>query len=316
MIENGETMSQPATETEPVPILVVDDEPQIRDLVSGHLRRTGYAVHSAESGEQAVELVRNIAPDIVLADVMMPEMNGIELLRAIKEIKPETVVVLMTGFSSEEVVLSALKHGAADFLKKPFTLSAISDVLTQIVERLRARGHGRVAKERLVDFSHSGSIDVPIDPSSVSQTVANLIGEMEPFASPDEVESLHVCAYEVVMNAIEHGVLRIGYETKSRMQEEGRLEELYKERIWSGDFPGRVRVDYEIAPGKATIAVEDTGPGFDVSSLPDPTLGDALFESHGRGLMLAQMMADELTFNEQGNRVTVTKELAGPSTNS
>jgi signal transduction histidine kinase len=101
-------------------VLIVDDEAIIRDLCSKALK--GYRVLQAGNGEEALKLFRKEGVDVILTDVMMPKMGGIELLTRLKEIEPTVVVIVMTGFAEKDIILNALKADADDFITKPLNL--------------------------------------------------------------------------------------------------------------------------------------------------------------------------------------------------
>jgi two-component system sensor histidine kinase/response regulator len=101
-------------------VLIVDDEPVIRDLCSKAL--TGYRVLQASNGEEALSIFQKGEIDVILTDVMMPGIGGIELLKRLKEIEPTLVVIVMTGFAEKDVILNALKADADDFITKPLNL--------------------------------------------------------------------------------------------------------------------------------------------------------------------------------------------------
>ncbi len=101
-------------------VLIVDDEAIIRDLCSKALK--GYNVFQAANGEEALRIFEKSEIDVILTDVMMPRMGGIELLKQLKEIEPTVVVIIMTGFAEKEVILNALKADADDFITKPLNL--------------------------------------------------------------------------------------------------------------------------------------------------------------------------------------------------
>ena len=172
---------------------------------------------------------------------------------------------------------------------------------------LRAKDQVRLQRSTLMDYHFHGLVNVPVDPAPAGATIGGLINEIRPFINQDDADSLHMCVYELVMNGIEHGVLRIGYEAKTRAQAEDTLNDLYRERIDSGNYEGWVHIAWDLTPEKVVFTVEDSGEGFDASSLPDPTLDEALTMSHGRGVMLTRMIADELEFNGKGNRATIVK---------
>lgn len=101
-------------------VLVVDDEAIIRDLCSKALK--GYRVLHAGNGEEALRIFQGEEIDVILTDVMMPRMGGIELLKRLKELEPTLVVIVMTGFAEKDVILNALKADADDFITKPLNL--------------------------------------------------------------------------------------------------------------------------------------------------------------------------------------------------
>jgi len=101
-------------------VLIVDDEAIIRDLCSKALK--GYRVFQAGDGEEALKVFQKGEIDVILTDVMMPKMGGIELLKRLKEIEPTLVVIVMTGFAEKDIILNALKADADDFITKPLNL--------------------------------------------------------------------------------------------------------------------------------------------------------------------------------------------------
>lgn len=118
-------------------ILVVDDEGAIRYSITKTLQRVGYHVEAAASGEEALEMMQNRAYDVVLTDIRMPGLTGVELLRRIKEQAPDAVVILLTGYASLETAIESLRLGAHDYLVKPSSSQDIRTSVAQGVERAR-----------------------------------------------------------------------------------------------------------------------------------------------------------------------------------
>jgi DNA-binding NtrC family response regulator len=112
-------------------ILVVDDEPFARQTLSEWLRGMDFHVFEAESGRQAMETIRRDEPDIVISDVVMPGMDGIQLLKEAKAVKADLPFLMISGYPSHSIASSVMKYGASDFLSKPFT----PEVLTRRVSR-------------------------------------------------------------------------------------------------------------------------------------------------------------------------------------
>lgn len=120
-----------------IKVLIVDDEPELRKSVISNLmlsKTFNFDIHEAENGLQALEKVHNDDWDLVLMDVRMPEMNGLDALNAIKEKNPRTFVVLMTAHSNLQDAVEAIKHGAYDYLPKPVEGEKLNQIVAKAVE--------------------------------------------------------------------------------------------------------------------------------------------------------------------------------------
>ncbi len=113
----------------PANVLVVDDEPKLRQLLENFLQLHGLRTMTASSGREAVEALKTFDATIVLLDIKMPDMNGVEALKHIKALRPQTTVVMITGVEEEHTMQEALALGAYDYLMKPFDLEYLETVL-------------------------------------------------------------------------------------------------------------------------------------------------------------------------------------------
>ena len=130
-------------------ILVVDDEPVQREMVSGFLKKQGFEVITADSGEKALELFRHEAFDLILTDQKMANMSGLQLLQAVHVINPETAVILITAFGTVEAAVAALKEGAIDYLTKPLNLDDLLYRVRRVSNRHRIIHENRELREAL-----------------------------------------------------------------------------------------------------------------------------------------------------------------------
>ena len=120
-------------------LLLVDDEASIRRVLSITLEDKGYAVLTAEDGEEALQLFRENAPDIVLADIKMPGMDGVQLLERIKEERPHSEVIMITGHGDMDLAIQSLKHEACDFVTKPINDDILDIALSRAEEKISLR---------------------------------------------------------------------------------------------------------------------------------------------------------------------------------
>jgi DNA-binding NtrC family response regulator len=153
-------------------ILIVDDEQGMRQLLSLVFGRAGHQVRAAENGRRAVELLREASADLIVSDVRMPDMGGIELLRAARELSPDVAVVMMTAFATVETAREAFKLGADDFIQKPFDVDELKLIVEKALEL-------RQLKQEIQDWrktqSERGRLDQIIGRSPRMQAVYQMI---------------------------------------------------------------------------------------------------------------------------------------------
>ncbi len=121
-------------------ILVVDDEESIRDLLRLVLAGEGYSVVTARDGEEAIEQLEAQRFDLVITDLVMPRVNGVEVLRAAKRIDPNYPVIVITGYPSVETVTELVRLGAGDYLTKPFNIDVVIVTVAKLLEMGRTSG--------------------------------------------------------------------------------------------------------------------------------------------------------------------------------
>src|SRR2546421_2549014 len=160
-------------------LLIVDDEQGMRQLLSIVFGREGHDVRVAENGRRALELLRSREADVIVSDVKMPDMDGIELLRAARELLPEVAVVLMTAFATVDTAREAFKLGADDFITKPFDIEELKLIVTKALERLTLKKEVetlKVEKEALIkEQRERGSLGNIIGHSERMQAVYQMI---------------------------------------------------------------------------------------------------------------------------------------------
>src|SRR5271163_5336827 len=130
-------------------VLVVDDEENLRLVVRTFLKREGYEVEVAGSGEEALALVETFGPDVILTDVRMPKMGGLDLLATLKAKGIEATVIVMSAYGNVDLALEAIKAGAYDYVSKPFKPDEVVLALRKAEERETLRRENRALREQI-----------------------------------------------------------------------------------------------------------------------------------------------------------------------
>lgn len=164
----------------PKRVLVVDDEAASRTGLQALLVRQGYRVEAAATGAEALEKARSFRPAVVIADLVMPGMDGLELLRSLQEEAPFAVTILLTGQGSIETAVQAMKNGAYDYLTKPVDLGHLTLLLEKAVDR------ARIGREVAILRRQTGTGDRPalLGRSAAIQAVLQQVEQAAPSAAP------------------------------------------------------------------------------------------------------------------------------------
>jgi signal transduction histidine kinase len=157
-------------------VLFVDDEKDICDVLSISLSDLGYKVYTAQNGQEALRIIQDVNPPIVLTDIRMPVMDGIELLRRIKSQFPETEVVMVTGHGDMDLAIESLKNEATDFIVKPIKDEALEIALNRALERISMRRQLREYTENLEELVQEKSAKLVQAErlAAVGETIAGL----------------------------------------------------------------------------------------------------------------------------------------------
>ena len=292
-------------------ILLVDDEALVREELGGLLEDEGYSVATAPDGQAGLDLVRTLQPQMVITDVRMPKVDGLTLVRILRQDFPGIPVTVITGHGTETMAIDALRAGVVDFIKKPVRL----DDLTAALERMRSALHtmtdaptklpkaATLLEQQWVYQLGNARSEIPAFVDALLAICATNIAR-GPFME------LSLATRELVTNAVEHGNLGLTYAEKTAALENGSYEQLLAGRAAREPFCGRtVTVLVRRTSDEMAIEIRDEGGGFNWRALPDPTDPANLLADHGRGVLLAQISADQVSYNERGNIVTLLKRI-------
>jgi DNA-binding response OmpR family regulator len=275
-------------------ILVVDDDPDIHDLLTSALAREAYEIDSAYDGLQGLERLTATHYDLVLTDVCMPGLDGLELLQRIHERSPETRVLVMTAQNTDETVVRSLRDNAFTYFSKPFSTDAVAEMVASALQSAGGRDDIEVLSAHPNWIALELRCKLPI-----ADRLVQFFRELDTGLPAAEQENIAMAFRELLMNAIEHGGL--------------------------SDPEKRVHVAYVRLSRAILYMIRDPGQGFSfenlahaaVSNAPEMPFGHAEVRSQlgmrpgGFGIFMTRQMADEVIYNEKGNDVLLVKYLTG-----
>lgn len=288
-------------------VLVVDDSPVDRRLAGRLIEKLGdMEVFYAADGQIALDEVEAHLPDVVVTDMQMPKLDGFGLVSALKAQYPLIPVVLMTAAGSEAVAVKALQLGAASYVPKTALADDLADVTARVLamsrtQRSQTRLLNRV-KRSITEYEVETDRDLVLSLSSYMQQQFNAMK----ICSDTDGLRIGIALEEALLNAFYHGNL----ECSSKLREENCQEyvDLANQRCAESPYKDRrIYVTVSLSRDEATWTIRDDGPGFDLSTLPDPTDPEYLERPHGRGLMLMRTFMNEVAYNDKGNEVRMVK---------
>jgi len=288
-------------------VLVVDDSAVDRARAEGLLRKgVGLVTRHASNGREALEMIAAEKPDIVISDLQMPEMNGLELVEAIRSEHPGLPVILMTAHGSEETAMLALRKGATNYVPKR---NLARELVATVKSVLEIAGPDRGQQQLL---RHLVQTEAHYELDNDLRAIPALLEQLEIGVTRMQLcdrtgwMRIAVALREAVANAIWHGNLELP--SQLREEDEAAFDRLAEDRSTKGVFAERrVRVTARETRNDVTYVIRDDGKGFDPTILPDPTDPANLERRTGRGLFLIRTFMDEVRHNAVGNEITLVK---------
>ena len=285
-------------------ILVVDDVAIDRKLAGGLLEKSAnFDIEYAKNGNEAIARINESCPDLVVTDLQMPGLDGLELVTTLVDSHPEVPVVLMTAHGSENVAAQALANGAACYVPK----LELADELLATVSQILAANDTHASYRQLIACTRRTELEFELENDDLLieplvDLVQQMIASMRGFDPASRVR-IAIAVEHALTNAMYRGNLEIPRNDANVMD-----RELIRERRQIAPFcDRRVLFSASLTPDVAKFTIVDSGPGFDLSTLPQPLDPESFREGHGRGLVLIQSFMDEVLFNDKGNELTLLK---------
>jgi CheY-like chemotaxis protein len=288
-------------------VLVVDDSATDRRLVGGLLQRSGgLSIEFAVDGKEAINRFQEAIPDLVVTDLIMPEMDGLGLVAAVKSEFPLVPVVLMTARGNEEVALAALREGAAGYVPKRI----LAHDLVSTVKRILAASREDRSLSRLMHrmVQNQSSFVLHNDPSLIPLLLGYLQQAIRCVRLGDELDRLRIrlAVEEALLNALYRGNLEIT--SRQQQADPAAYEELVRTRLAEAPYcDRRTFVSWSISRDGMEITIRDEGPGFEPHSVGNRTESVDFDTVFGRGTLIMRTFMDEARYGPTGNDVTLIK---------
>jgi CheY-like chemotaxis protein len=300
----------PTTSEEPAQrrlrVLVVDDFAMDRRLAGKILaERPDLDVVFAEDGKQALAAIKADAPAVVLTDLQMPEMDGLELVAQIRRDWPGVPTVIMTAHGSEDVALEALRGGAASYVPKRFLARDLLETVDSVLAAACFEEQQRKLQEYWLQTELRFRLENDLD--LISPLVVHVQQYLRQCSRCDETEVIRIgiALQEALTNAILCGNLELDPQMRRKSPEEF-TRQVQARRTAEPYALRRVHVTISESPFEGQYAVRDEGHGFDVSGVmrqaDDPA---SLDRPRGRGLVLIRNFMTDVRHNPSGNEITM-----------
>ncbi len=289
-------------------VLLVDDSATDRRLYSGLLEKEPtFTVTSCDNGWTALKRVQSEQPDVVVTDMQMPEMDGLQLVNRVRKNFPQIPVILITSQGSEMLAAKALKQGAAGYVPK----SKSSELLRETVSHVCELSQAAANYERLLGCAAVSHFEFVLENDEtlippLLDLAQRMLGSMG-LCDPTACLQVGVALEHAILNAMYHGNLEVAAGSHDTSHDASKPSVLAAQ---SPHKDRRVHVAMRIGRDEARFVIRDEGPGFDIREVTEVGLSTSLHGTSGRGLFLMWAFMDKVSFDETGNTVTLIKRRA------
>lgn len=288
-------------------ILIVEDEEVNLRLMEGMLSHLGHRLILARNGKQALKKFYKLKPDIVILDILMPRISGIEVLQEIRNKDTGTIVIMVTASNKEEHAIESLRLGANNYLKKPVNYDDLVPLIHKYNSAIQKKSTERQILSRML--RKKMIMEIENDLQLIAKVAQYLANETASIFNEDEIVSVNIAMLELLVNAFEHGNLGINYAEKSKAIKERRLDRLYQERLSNPPYNKRmIKIEFTLEKDFCEWTIEDEGEGFDANIL-EKIKDDMRDHEHGRGIFISKLHLDEMEYLDGGRTVRALKRV-------
>ncbi len=265
-------------------ILIIDDVEEIRISLSKIVEQLGIIPMTASNGSEALNLLQSEKVDLIITDLMMPEMDGLQLIVQSRKLNPRIPIAVISGYGDIKNATFALTRGAFNFITKPFTIKEIENIIRK---GLRLRELSLGTERLLKNIRNKTEITIPSYTHLLPSVTFYILKECQwrGIDNEDLLNNISVCTDEILTNALTHG---------------------------NEENPDKtISITLQFDTGKFTFTIQDEGNGFDVKEFDRQIKQNACDIPNKRGLFIVEYLSDEISFNDKGNAVTATIYLNG-----
>ena len=265
-------------------ILIIDDVEEIRISLSKIVEQLGVIPLTASNGLEALDLLQSEKIDLIITDLMMPEMDGLQFIVQSRKLNPRIPIAVISGYADIKNATFALTRGAFNFITKPFTIKEVENVIRK---GLRLRELSLGTDRLLKTIRNRTEITIPSFTHLLPSVSFYVLKECQWRGIDNEnlLNNISVCIDETLTNALTHGN--------------------------EGNPDKTIAITLQFDTKKFTFTIQDEGNGFDVKEFDRQIKQNAIDIPNKRGLFIVEYLADEISFNDKGNEVTATIYLNG-----
>lgn len=285
-------------------ILVVEDTPVDQQMIIGLLKKhDGWEIELASNGVEALETIPDLRPHIIVTDLRMPEMDGLQLVQEVRQRFPEIPIVLVTSFGSEQIAIEALRAGATSYSPKQ---SLATDLVATVENVLEITRRMRYTHDtRMLPAPRQVAFVLGNDLTLIGPAIEHVQSNLPDWSQRDRLQ-IGMALGEALVNAMHHGNLEV--ESSLKEEDGDAYEALVQQRRKTMPYSQRrVHVEAEFSQQHICVQVSDEGPGFSPGDVADPSCEENLHKISGRGLFLIRSFMDQVAHNQTGNQITLTK---------
>lgn len=295
-------------------ILLVEDDELTREAFELYFSQHGWQLDSFADGNQGLKAAIDNDYDLVITDLQMPEISGIELLKKISQAKPNQTVMAISGGGTFEDVVALLRGGAVDFVRKPVNLPQLQQTITKLVSCAKEEEFENTIYNHIQyeETQHSFS-SLEIATKRVSLPIINRLLHSKIIDKQMSLR-LKLAFQEALVNSLEHGNLELNSNWKDEFDQEGNdhFSHMKKERLNDTKYAQRkILLTSIYQQDKLIVKIKNEGPGFTPPCLniEKDSLNEISTRGYGRGLTILLGMLDQISYSQDGTELTLIKKL-------